>query len=92
MIEQSSKLDIVQAKEIEFRPYFWWSDWIDVLVFDQENSPFLLQMKVSRFNKKKFKTISIMGAAHLLTNYKRLNHKDIESLSPLTREKANASS
>ena len=56
------KVDVLQVSEAKFRTRFsWWSLWIDIAVFDYECEPHLIQMKVSRTNSKKFKTMSTTG-------------------------------
>ena len=51
------KVDVVQVKDAEFR-YKWsyWSMWIDVCVYKFGYDGYLLQMSVSRTNRKKFRS------------------------------------
>ena len=53
------KVDVLTVESIEIKKYRWWSNWVDVCVFDYGGSGYLLQMKVSRFNAKKFKCIAM---------------------------------
>lgn len=53
------KVDVIQADDIKFGRFSWWSNWIDVAVFDHSYKCYLVQMKVSRTNQKKFKAINI---------------------------------
>ncbi len=56
------KVDVLQVDQVTFKKFAWWSDWIDVAVYDWAgDSGYLLQMKVSRTNAKKFKSVSITG-------------------------------
>ena len=59
------KVDVVQVSDIKFKWYSLWSDWIDVAVFDYASSAHLLQMKVSRTNKKRFRSPEIKGSSIL---------------------------
>lgn len=55
-------VDVIQVKDAEFKRFSWWSDWVDVAVFDCNSTPFLLQMSVNRFNKKRFNAIRMTGS------------------------------
>jgi hypothetical protein len=56
------KVDVLQVKDAEFKHKFcFWSNWVDVAVFDYESTPYLLQMRVNRFNKKMFNAMRITG-------------------------------
>ena len=49
------KVDVIQIEQAKFKSrWHWWSNWIDVAVFDYDNDGHLLQMKISRSNAKKF--------------------------------------
>ena len=64
------KVDVLQVRDASFKKYWWWSDWIDISVFDWSGNGYLLQMKVSRSNAKKFKCVqfkSFSGSAHPAT-------------------------
>jgi len=55
------KIDILQVENAKFKKWHWWSYWYDVAVFDFESTPFLLQMRIDRMNRKKFNAIRITG-------------------------------
>ena len=56
------KVNVINVDGATFHPYRWWSNWIDVVVFDSGYRPYLLQMRVSRTNQKKFKAIRMCDA------------------------------
>ncbi len=57
-----SKVNVATDIDVAFRFKFsWWSKWIDIAVFDHSCKPYLVQMKVSRTNKKKFRSVSTVG-------------------------------
>ena len=51
------KVEVLQAKDITFRKLRYWSDWVDIAVFNFAGYGHLLQMKVSRRNSKKFRSV-----------------------------------
>jgi hypothetical protein len=56
------KVDVIQINEAHFKSRWnWWSNWIDVAVFDYQSRPWLIQMRVSRTNEKSFKSLPITG-------------------------------
>ena len=64
------KVDVLQAKDVSFKWYQYWSDWVDIAVFNYGGYGYLLQMIVSRTNAKKFKCVamkSIINTAHAAT-------------------------
>ena len=61
------KVDVLTIEDIAIPKWRWWSNWIDVAVFNFGGYGYLLQMKISRTNVKKFTTRSFSGvisAAH----------------------------
>jgi hypothetical protein len=50
-----NKVDVLQVADVSIGRFSWWSNWIDVCVFDWSGYGYLLQMRVSRTNSKKFK-------------------------------------
>ena len=53
------KVDVLQVEKATFHSkWHFWSNWVDVAVYDYA-SCFLLQMSVSRFNKKRFRSVQI---------------------------------
>ena len=57
------KVDVLQVKDVEFSGFSWWSKWVDVAVFDFDHQGHLLQMKISRSNKKRFKVRTFSSGA-----------------------------
>ena len=55
------KVDIVQIEDATFKKWSFWSNWIDVAMFEYDATPFLLQMRVNRFNGKQFNALRITG-------------------------------
>lgn len=56
------KVDVIQAEESTFKSKLcWWSNWIDIAIVDISCEPFLIQMSVSRTNKKKFRNSKVTG-------------------------------
>ena len=69
------KINITQADQVKFKVWSWWSDWIDISIVptslefssylsnatnaDLDVKSALLQMKISRLNKKKFNVVAI---------------------------------
>ena len=63
------------CNDVEIKKWRWWSNWVDVAVFDHDRNyrseGYLLQMKVSRRNGKRFKCVplkSLIGSAHPSTS------------------------
>ena len=56
------KIPVLTAKDVEFRNWCFWTDWIDIAVFDYGHDGYLLQMKVNRFNGKRFICRKFRGA------------------------------
>ena len=55
-------INVTTCDDVEFGKFRWWSNWIDVAVYNFECTPFLLQMSVSRTNSKKFKSTRMTGS------------------------------
>ena len=56
--ESDMEIDVLTVNDVEIKKWRWWSNWVDVSVFDQfDVDGYLLQMKVSRWNSKKFKCV-----------------------------------
>ena len=55
------KVNVLQVEDAKFKKWAWWSNWVDVAVFDYSYTPFLLQMRVNRFNKKEFNAMRMTG-------------------------------
>jgi len=65
------KIDVLTVNDVEIKKWRWWSNWVDVAVFDHHHNystgAYLLQMKVSRWNGKRFKCVplkSFRGSPH----------------------------
>lgn len=54
-----SKVMVMSADQAKFRPYRWWSNWIDVAVLPHDGRLYLLQMSISKTNRKRFITTDI---------------------------------
>ena len=55
------KVDVIEVSKAVFGRFSWWSNWIDVAVFNHGTEPYLIQMQVSRKNKKRFRSVKISG-------------------------------
>jgi hypothetical protein len=54
------KVDVVTVDEAKFKyRWSWFSNWIDVAIFNFGGYPLLIQMQVDRMNKKIFRTVKI---------------------------------
>ena len=67
------KVDVVQIGELKLGRFRHWSNWIDVAVFNYGTCGYLLQMRVSIWNKKQFrtapfKTRNFFDSAQAVTN------------------------
>ncbi len=56
-----NKVNVTTVADVTIKRFRWWSDWIDICVFNYGNCGYLLQMKVSRTNRKTFRTASLKG-------------------------------
>jgi hypothetical protein len=74
------QIDVIQAKDLEFKRFRFWSTWFDIAVLDLGNTPYLLQMRVSRCNGKRFRSIPIVS------RFKTL-YGSIESLTQMSKTK-----
>ena len=61
------KINVLTIDDMTIGKWRWWSNWIDIAVFDYECRPWLLQMRVSRTNAKAFKSISVTGIRYRQT-------------------------
>jgi hypothetical protein len=69
-VEAEMKVDVLTINEIGIPKWRWWSNWVDVAVFNFGGDGYLLQMKVSRRNSKQFKAVAFKAAynvAHATT-------------------------
>lgn len=51
------KVDVLTVEDVKIERLRWWSNWIDVSIFSFGGQGYLLQMKISRHNSKKFKCV-----------------------------------
>lgn len=49
------KVNVLTVDDVEIPRWRWWSDWIDIAVFSWGAKGYLLQMRISRTNAKKFR-------------------------------------
>lgn len=56
-----AKVTVMSADQATFRPYRWWSNWIDVAVYTHDSRVYLLQMSISKTNRKRFVSTNITG-------------------------------
>ena len=57
------KVNVLQVEDAKFSSRFsFWSNWVDVCIFESNTKVYLLQMKVNRFNRKKFATRRLTGS------------------------------
>ena len=76
------KVNVLQVSDATFRHRFsWWSQWIDIAVFNYASTPYLIQMRVSRAHGKSFRSIDITG-----WGAKLCNTSEIGDLTPMRRE------
>ena len=65
------KVDVLTIEDITIPKWRWWSNWIDVAVFNFGGFGYLLQMKISRTNVKRFTTrrfSGVINTAHASTS------------------------
>lgn len=78
-----TKVSVVTDLDVEFKSKFsWWSKWVDISVFTYNSQPFLVQMRVSRSNKKKFRSTSMNGFI-----YRQATAQQIGDLIQMSSEK-----
>ncbi len=56
-----NKVNVTTVADVTIKRFRWWSDWIDICVFNYGGYGYLLQMKVSKKNRKTFRTASLSG-------------------------------
>lgn len=59
------KVNIITIDEVKIKRWEWWSNWIDIAVFNFGGGGYLLQMKVNRVNSKKFKAVAFKGTLNV---------------------------
>jgi len=56
-----AKVNVLTVGDVKIKRWCWWSSWVDIAVYDHNVNPHLIQMKISRSNSKKFRSINMMG-------------------------------
>ena len=74
------KVDVIEVSQAVFGRFSWWSNWIDVAVFNHSTEPYLIQMSVSRKNKKKFRSVKISGKQWQLRQVDVFNVGDLNQM------------
>lgn len=59
------KVDVLTINEVTVPKWRWWSNWIDVAVFNYGSCGYLLQMKINRRNLKRFKVVAFKSPCNL---------------------------
>jgi hypothetical protein len=71
------KVNVLQNTDIQFDRFRWWSSWIDICIYDHGCDCWLVQMRISRRNRKQFKVTRIA---------KYTNSFEVSDLTQMTRE------
>ncbi len=58
------QVEIVTPPEAKFRKWSIWSDWVDVVVSKYGFSVYLIQMRMTRRNRKQFRTVKVSTEIH----------------------------
>ena len=74
------KVDVLQVADATFPRFGWWSNWVDICLYDYYSRPYLLQMRVSRRNAKQFRNVCISGRI-----YRQVHTSTVGDLTPTTR-------
>ena len=74
------KVDVIEVSQAVFGRFSWWSNWVDVAVFGYGGDSYLIQMKVSRKNKKKFRNTKLSGRFYQLAE---VSLKDVGNLTQM---------
>ena len=74
------KVDVLQLDDVQIKRLRWWSNWIDIAAYDYECRPWLVQMRVSRTNAKRFRSVCITGRF-----YKQVRMNEIGDLTQMER-------
>lgn len=53
------KVDVLTELDVKFKRYRFWSNWVDVCVYHHNCLTYLLQMRVSRINDKRFRAVKV---------------------------------
>lgn len=71
------KVNILNVTDVHMPKFRWWSNWIDIAIFDFGGYGYLLQMKISRTNSKRFKAVAMKGPLSIA-------HAKIDNVGDLT--------
>lgn len=55
------KVNVMVVEDIVIRRFRWWSNWIDICIYDFDGSSYLVQMRISRTNAKSFRSVKTTG-------------------------------
>ena len=61
------QVSVLTVCDVEIKRWRWYSNWIDIAVFDYNSRPWLVQMRISRFNGKQFRSVSMTGFGYKQT-------------------------
>ncbi len=73
------KVNVLTNLDVEFTRFSRWSCWIDVSVFDYQGDGYLLQMKISKRNAKKFRCVKFASSL-ISTASGRANSGDLTQM------------
>lgn len=74
------KVNTTNIEGATFKRFRYWSDWIDISIFTYAGNAYLIQMSVSRSNKKRFRSVSVTGRfTHIIVNHQGVG--DLTSMS-----------
>lgn len=57
------KVNVLQPDQATFRRWHLWSNWIDIAIFDFASGSWLVQMSMTRSNRKRFRCVSTTGVS-----------------------------
>ena len=76
------KVNVSTLADATFLGWSWWSNWIDIAIFDYQFQPFLVQMSISRTNAKKFRSVCLTGRY----SYRQATTHEIGNLTQMNEE------
>lgn len=56
------KVNVLTIDDVKIGKFSWWSKWIDIAVYNYGSNSYLIQMGISRTNKKKFRSVKLTGS------------------------------
>jgi hypothetical protein len=54
-----NKVNVLQVDEVKIRWFSWYSAWVDICLFNHGHCSYLLQMRISRTNRKIFRVATL---------------------------------